>query len=303
MRCIIVLLVLCFIFGAFANDEVPPPSEPADPLAGMDDPQTLSQLLQWSLANQDLDKLHVKAEALRAAQGLDGATGDLDAPPTDPDLGAAKFAANQQPRALTPERKAELDELAKVMMPNMVATMRELLGNGTDTTLPVDEREEALLGLADLVEDIDHARDLKSIGGFPEIVALLAAEDAPLVAAASLIIGSSVKNHRELQLHLLEERALPSLLALLSSHSDGEVRSKAFYATSTIVRNCPEAQVVFGQGGGMHALLGVLGTSGSGLDSIGRPGGGAKLVRKALLLQQLKQRFLKGCHLAGTRVC
>ena len=209
------LAVACLVALSRAADAV----AQDDPLAEITDPQTLSQMLQWSLANQDLNALHEKAEALRRANG-GGAPSEAngeDDPPIAldglPIPEAAEAAHKAHVQAMTAERKAELNELASSMFPDMVQTMRDALRNGTDASLDVAEREAALLDLADLVEDIDHARDLKSIGGFPEVIALLASETPPLQAAAAWIIGSSVKNHRELQLHLLEERALPSLLA------------------------------------------------------------------------------------------
>ena len=77
-------------------------SAPAeDALASIDDPQTLSQLLQWSLANQDLDALHQKAEAIRHGDGgvpqvtppgvlsADGNAGELSADGTYSIAGAA----------------------------------------------------------------------------------------------------------------------------------------------------------------------------------------------------------------------
>jgi len=236
------------------------------------------------LANQDLNALHEKAEALRRANG-GGAPSEAngeDDPPIAldglPTPEAAEAAHKAHVQAMTAERKAELNELASSMFPDMVQTMRDALRNGTDASLDVAEREAALLDLADLVEDIDHARDLKSIGGFPEVIALLASETPPLQAAAAWIIGSSVKNHRELQLHLLEERALPSLLALVRSHADGEVRGKALYAVSALTRNCKEAQSAFGAADGVGALLGVL------AEGEGAPHGSRRLVRKALSL-------------------
>ena len=260
-------------------------SAPADPLAGMDDPQTLSQLLQWSLANQDLDALHEKAEQIRKQGGAGGGAGggqSLDGLPV-PEGGSPAAASILQ--KMTDQRKAELKEAMGQMMPDSVQAMRDALAAGTDASLSVEEREEGLLVLQDFIEDIDHAKDLKSIGGFPEVIALLAADGvdmAPLQAASAYIIGSSVKNARELQLHLLEEKALPSLLNLLRSHADTEVRAKALYAIAALTRNCPEAQAAFGEADGVGALLGVLAEGGASAGS--GSGGGARLVRKALAL-------------------
>jgi hypothetical protein len=270
-------LLLLAVLAPCLSSPSPPPKD--DPLADMSDPQTLSQLLQWSLANQDLDALHAKAEAIRRGGEAAGAS-----PNTAPNLltgertglpapSADGEAAEHTARPLTSERRAELDELAKVMMPDMVALMRESLANANDVSLDVDAREEALLLLHNLVEDIDHARDFKTIGGFPDIVALLACELPPLQAAAAWIIGSAVKNHRELQLHLLERRALPSLLVLLRSSAHVPVRAKALYAASALLRNCAEAQAAFAALDGGGALLDVL----------ANPAADMRLVRKVRL--------------------
>ena len=93
-------------------------SAPADPLAGMDDPQTLSQLLQWSLANQDLDALHEKAEQIRKQGGAGGGAADgqsLDGLPL-PEGGAPAAASILQ--KMTDQRKAELKEAMGQMMPD-----------------------------------------------------------------------------------------------------------------------------------------------------------------------------------------
>ena len=272
MRALIFTIVLLFLTALIHTTPSPPPDDPLAEIAK--DPQSLSQLLQWSLANQDLDALHEKAEAVRRGdaqpQPPDGSN-TLPAPTSE---GAAR-AASVRPgvKPLTAERRAELNELAQSMMPDIVQLMRDALSNATDASLDISIREEALLELQDLVEDLDQARDFKTIGGFPEVIALLASEIAPIQAAAAWVLGSAVKNHRELQLHLLAERALPSLLVLLRSHADEEVRAKALYAASALLRNCPEAQAAFGRIDGVGTLLAVL-----------AEGGSQRLVRKALVL-------------------
>merc|ERR1719440_519887 len=106
------------------------------------------------------------------------------------------------------------------MMPNIVRLMQEALNRMLDVSLDEEAREAALLELQEHVEDIDRARDFKTIGGFAAVTDLLALDDAPsLQAGAAYVLGSAVKNHRELQLHLLEETgALAALLALLRAH-------------------------------------------------------------------------------------
>ena len=73
-------------------------------------------------------------------------------------------------------------------------------------------------------------RDLKAIDQFPAVLAHLAGEQPALQTAAAWVIGSAAQNHRELQLHLLELGALPSLLHLVHSHQSLELRAKALCA-------------------------------------------------------------------------
>eukprot|EP00900_Chrysochromulina_parva_P024966 jgi/Chrpa1/7102/Chrysochromulina_OHIO_Genome00010980-RA len=274
-------------------------SAPAeDALASIDDPQTLSQLLQWSLANQDLNALHQKAEAIRHGDGAvppatppgvlsaDGNAGELSADGTYSIAGAALLplgggtaGASIRPtvQRMTPERLAELKVLQKQLMPDMVGLMREALAIAIDESLPVDEREAALLKLEDHASDIDQAHDLMIIGGLAPVVQLLGSDVPPLQAAAAWVIGSAVQNHRELQLHVLAiPAAMPSLLALARLHASAEVRAKALYALSTLVSNCAEAQAAFFAAGGANALLSILTGARLGRES--------KIVRKALAL-------------------
>ena len=58
-------------------------------------------------------------------------------------------------------------------------------------------------------------------------MALMASEQPVLQTAAVWVLGSAAQNHREIQLHLLEIGALPSLLALVHSHASLELRAKA----------------------------------------------------------------------------
>lgn len=274
-------------------------SAPAeDALASIDDPQTLSQLLQWSLANQDLNALHQKAEAIRHGDGAvppatppgvlsaDGNAGEISADGTYSIAGAALLplgggtaGASIRPtvQRMTPERLAELKVLQKQLMPDMVGLMREALAIAIDESLPVDEREAALLKLEDHASDIDQAHDLMIIGGLAPVVQLLGSDVPPLQAAAAWVIGSAVQNHRELQLHVLAiPAAMPSLLALARLHASAEVRAKALYALSTLVSNCAEAQAAFVAAGGANALLSILTGARLGRES--------KIVRKALAL-------------------
>ena len=82
--------------------------------------------------------------------------------------------------------------------------------------------------------------------GFPVVLRALAEDGAPrLQAAAAWVAGTAVQNNRELQLALVAQGLLPALLRLVGAHAVPEVRAKALYAASGLLRACPEAQAQF----------------------------------------------------------
>ena len=150
MRLLTVFTVAVLLLGALST-EPPVKDDRADPLASISDPHTMSQLLQWSLANQDLDALHRKAEALRSGSAdADGAGGDNFPPPgvlsaagnvgelpaedvvhlgggSLPSGTGGSPSIRPSVQQLTPERKAELNAMMGQMMPDVVGLMRECL--------------------------------------------------------------------------------------------------------------------------------------------------------------------------------
>ena len=247
-----------------------------------DDPQTLSQMLQWSLDNTDLDALHEKAERIRGATSADevpgvlsadGNRGEVAPPDALPPGDGAAPSIRPGVEPLTPEKREALASLSAALLPNAVGMMREALERAVDVGADAEARVAALHDIQELVEDIDNARDFKAIDGFGPTLELLASDEPALQAAAAWVVGTAVQNQRELQLHLLGLDALPSLLRLLTSHAHENVRAKSLFATSCLVRNCVEAQATFEAQRGVDALLAALAELGS-----------PRLVRKALVL-------------------
>jgi hypothetical protein len=200
-----------------------------------------AQLLHWGLQHTNLEELHAKAEHIRqlggegdvdgSAAGLSpavlsaaGNVGEASAVPGLPSPDGT--AAPKRASPMTPERRAELDELGRIMMPDMVAEMRKMLAVAEDETMDLEAREAAFEMLQEQVEDIDNARDFHTIGGFPVVLRALAEDGAPrLQAAAAWVAGTAVQNNRELQLVLVEQGALPTLLRLVGAHAVPEVRA------------------------------------------------------------------------------
>ena len=103
--------------------------------------------------------------------------------------------------------------------------------------MDLEAREIAFEMLQEQVEDIDNARDFHTIGGFSAVLRALAEDPAPrLQAAAAWVAGTAVQNNRELQLVLVEQGALPTLLRLVGAHAVPEVRAEALTLTLTLAR-------------------------------------------------------------------
>lgn len=100
------------------------------------------QLLHWGLQHTNLEELHAKAEHIRQLGGegdvegsaaghgpavlsAAGNVGEASAVPGLPSPDGT--AAPRRVSPMTPERRAELDELGRIMMPDMVAEMRKML--------------------------------------------------------------------------------------------------------------------------------------------------------------------------------
>ena len=109
---------------------------------------------------------------------------------------------------------------------------------------------DALEQLESLVEDIDNARDFKTIGGFGAIVSALinpesekeySLEERSLAAS---VIGNAVKSDYDFQLWVLEDGAqcLRGLLSMLHSGKDDVIRRRALYALASASRGNSDVQ-------------------------------------------------------------
>jgi len=246
--------------GASADEDVPLPAPvPASPAAGN--------------ASFGAGGWNQSSHILISSGGLpDGNVGEL---PADGGL-PLPAASSTPPQPLTKERLEDLKTWTGMMMPDNVEMMRQALVQAQDLSLSLEDRETALFNLQELVEDVDNAKDLQTIGGFTTVLELAFESEAPVLQAAAVwVIGTSVQNQRELQLHLVQNQThtLPSLLWLLRSHASHQVRAKALYAIAGILSNCVEAKMQFRAENGVEALLDTVGE----IDS-------PRLVRKALVL-------------------
>lgn len=81
---------------------------------------------------------------------------------------------------------------------------------------------------------------------------------APIQHAALWIIGTAVQNNDKAQMTVLDYDILSPLLHLLKSSTDGEVRSKAMYALSGILKHNAKAVDLFSKVDGFETLKDAL---------------------------------------------
>jgi hsp70-interacting protein len=136
----------------------------------------------------------------------------------------------------------------------------------TPTTTTLEQKEELLDELHDIVENIDHARDLVKIGGLPTLLRLLRSPHASLRWRAADVVAASAANNPPVQRWLLGAGTLPPLMALLELSAEAaafpensladllRARTKAVHALSAMVRHHDGGFDAFRQLGGLAQL-------------------------------------------------
>lgn len=140
----------------------------------------------------------------------------------------------------------------------------------------ISRKEVALEELADWVDDINNANDLKAIGGLTVLLHHLHSAHAGIRWRACEVLGIMTQNNPKAQEQVLTSGAQPVLLRLLRSDDSTDVRVKALLAISSLVRHNEQALSAFiagDDGGGGLQLLKRL---------IAHPDD--RLARKALFL-------------------
>lgn len=154
--------------------------------------------------------------------------------------------------------------------PSEADLMKSALGTIHTATAPLDSKLTAFDTLHTLIESLDNANLLAPLGLWPELTALLDADEAELRRAAAECVGTAVQNNRPAQEALWGLRdgaVLSRLLAMCGADGDALVRRKAVRAVSSMVRNFqPALDVVVAAVGGetvdagdMEAVDGVVG--------------------------------------------
>lgn len=121
----------------------------------------------------------------------------------------------------------------------------------------VEEKERMLDELLDLVESIDQAKDLSTIGGLSTLLTVLESGEPSLQWRAAEIVGTCAQNNPPVQLSFLEGGVMPSIWSLLQSN-DETCRLKSLLAISCMIRECAPAHAWYSEHGGVEKILTLL---------------------------------------------
>ncbi|KAI9697975.1 MAG: hsp70 nucleotide exchange factor fes1 [Candelina mexicana] len=167
----------------------------------------MNQLLKWSIEN---------SEATR----------------NDP-------TAVTDPKAERPSgRGINAEALASLMGgPSDADLMREAMAAILSTDISLHNKLVAFDNFEQLIETIDNANNMESLGLWTPLVQQLESEEAELRKMAAWCVGTAVQNNVKAQDRLVVLGAIPTLVKLAVHDPSQAVRRKAIYALSSEVRN------------------------------------------------------------------
>jgi hsp70-interacting protein len=173
----------------------------------------LNELLKWSLENSNAPNV------------------------ADQDGANAAAAPQQQSSARDPNLEA-----LNVLLggPSDAELMQASISviTSTDTSVPLSDKLVAFDNLEQLVEQIDNANNLGSLGLWSPLLGMLDSDEAELRKMAAWCAGTAVQNNVPCQERLLALGGIPRLASLAVKESEDKgVRRKAVYALSSAVRN------------------------------------------------------------------
>ena len=115
--------------------------------------------------------------------------------------------------------------------------MRESMAAILSPEITLDNKLVAFDNFEQLIEVIDNANNMESLGLWAPLNGLLTHEEAELRKYAAWCFGTAVQNNVKAQAKVLEMGTIPTLTKLATDDSTESVRRKAIYALSSETRN------------------------------------------------------------------
>ena len=163
----------------------------------------LNSLLQWSIENSSAAHDSEPIQPQRPVRPIDAeALKALMGGPSDADLMKEAMAVIEHPEATLPDRITAFDNFEQ------------------------------------LIENLDNANNMGSLGLWAPLMKQLDSPDADMQRMAAWCVGTAVQNNIRAQETLLTVGGIPKLAKMASeAETDKEVKRKAIYALSSEVRN------------------------------------------------------------------
>ncbi|KAL8943931.1 MAG: hypothetical protein Q9216_000743 [Gyalolechia sp. 2 TL-2023] len=105
----------------------------------------------------------------------------------------------------------------------------------------LEDKMVAFDSLEQLIENVDNANNMESLGLWTPLKAQLENDEADVRRMAAWCMGTAVQNNVKSQERLLAVDAIPVLTMLALDDPNEQVRKKAIYALSSEIRNYPPA--------------------------------------------------------------
>ena len=121
--------------------------------------------------------------------------------------------------------------------PSDADLMKESMSAILSPDITLDNKVVAFDNLEQLIEVIDNANNMESLGLWKPLTGLLTSDEHELRKYAAWCIGTAVQNNVKAQAKLLATDAISALCRLAIEDSDEGVRRKAIYALSSETRN------------------------------------------------------------------
>jgi len=189
----------------------------------------MEKLLQWAINNTDQEQLREEAEAIKRGEK------QPDPSKFDPKIIEAILGKDDATR------------------------MKEAVDCISDPKETVESKVIALDNLELLIEGIDNAMNLENMNLWPAIIAQLSNKEVEIRKGTAWVCGTAVQNNPKSQVAFLNNNGLEPLLSLLRNPSENkEVRAKAQYALSGLIKHCPEAIEQFRNKGGFDVLAEIV---------------------------------------------
>ncbi|XP_050738335.1 hsp70-binding protein 1-like isoform X1 [Eriocheir sinensis] len=184
---------------------------------------------------------------------------------------------------LDPERRRFLEEALNSLTVNVAKQLAESVKSlcceavtmgGEDVT----EQEEAIAMIEEHADDMNYAIDLYKMGAFPVFVRCLDSPHSSLRVGAAGLIGDVCQNNLQCQQSMITLNVVPQLLHMVDGDEDINVRVKALYALSCLIRDFPDGEKEFMKAEGFSYLMRAMQ---SGVEKL--------VVKSAFLLSRLIQ--------------